>query len=274
VNHLPEAPLAGQSKAGYNTELYKEVLQLTNPIYITPADGSFNYHAQPYQFGALELQGLKIFLASAAVGATGAHAGNCAACHQAPDFSDFVFHNNGVSQQEYDAANGSGMFMQLQIPTLEQRNAEFDAYMPMTPQHPSAIEPFRRAASASNAEFADLGLWNVYLNPDFPNPQPGLEGVVCAPGKDCSVDEGLALTIAEFKTPVLRDLEDSAPYFHNGSALTFNDVIEHYISMSALAHGGQMRNAPLEFAQMSIDQDDVAALVAFLQSLTEDYDDS
>jgi cytochrome c peroxidase len=164
--------------------------------------------------------------------------------------------------------------MSLQIPTLAERNANFDAYMPMTPQHPNAMEPFRRGASASNAEYTDLGLWNVYLNPDYPNPQTNLQGFVCAAGKDCSVDQGLASTIAQFKTPVLRDLEDSAPYFHNGSALTFTDVINHYIQMSALARQGLMRNAPPEFANMSLDQDDVDALVAFLKSLTEDYDDT
>lgn len=73
---------------------------------------------------------------------------------------------------------------------------------------------------------------------------------------------------------MLRDLEDSAPYFHNGSAVTFNDVTQHYIAMSALAGAGQMRNPPPEFSGMSISQDNVAALVAFLESLTEDYDDS
>jgi hypothetical protein len=51
-------------------------------------------------------------------------------------------------------------------------------------------------------------------------------------------------------------------------------VVNHYIQMSALAHSGQMRNAPAEFMNMSISSDDLAALVAFLQSLTEDYDDS
>ena len=94
------------------------------------------------------------------------------------------------------------------------------------------------------------------------------------PPANCSVDNGLASTIAQFKTPVLRDLEDSAPYFHNGSAPKFDDVINHYITMSALAHSGAMRNAPPEFANMSLSQDDLAALVAFLQSLTEDYDDT
>ncbi|HEY5254545.1 MAG TPA: hypothetical protein VIJ53_07830 [Acidobacteriaceae bacterium] len=274
VNHLPAAPLAGQSKAAYNQELYKQVLALKNPIYITPADGSFKYHTQPFKFGALELQGLKIFLSSAAVGAANAHAGNCAACHQAPDFSDFVFHNNGVSQEEYDAVNGAGAFMNLFVPTNAQRLANFNAYLPPSPNHPDASEAMRHPAEAGHPEFTDLGLWNVYLNPDMPNPQANLKGFVCATGKDCSVDRGLASTIAQFKTPVLRDLEDSAPYFHNGSAATFTDVVNHYIAMSALAHQGEMRNAPPEFANMSISQDDVTALVAFLQSLTEDYDDA
>lgn len=107
-----------------------------------------------------------------------------------------------------------------------------------------------------------------------PNPQGNLVSVVCAVGTDCSVDWGLASTIARFKTPVLRDLEDSAPYFHNGSAPKFDDVINHYIQMSQLAHSNAMRNAPPEFANMSLSQDDLAALAAFLQSLMEDYDDA
>ncbi len=273
VNHLPAAPLAGETKAAYNQRLAQQVFALQNPIYITPSDGSYKYFTQPYQFGATELQGLKIFLASATTGAMNAHAGNCIACHQAPDFSDFVFHNSGVSQAEYDGVHGQGAFANMPIPNNTQRLANFDAYMPASPNHPNASEAMRHAAS-SNPAYADLGLWNVYLNPDMPNPQANLAGFVCATGKDCSVDQGLPSTIAQFKTPVLRDLEDSAPYFHNGSAVTFNDVINHYITMSQLAHSGAMRNAPPEFANMSLSQDDVAALVAFLQSLTEDYDDS
>jgi cytochrome c peroxidase len=164
--------------------------------------------------------------------------------------------------------------MNLFIPNNAQRIANFDAYMPASANHPNATESFRHSASAGNPVYADLGLWNVYLNPDMPNPQPNLAGFVCALGKDCSVDSGLASTIAQFKAPVLRDLEDSAPYFHNGSAPTFNDVVNHYINMSQLAHSGAMRNAPAEFVNMSLSQDDMAALVAFLQSLTEDYDDT
>ena len=274
LNHLPNAPLAGETKAAYNTRLAQQVLALKNPIYVTAADGSYKYFTQPYQFGATEFAGLKIFLTAAASGTTSAHAGNCIACHQAPDFSDFVFHNNGVSQAEYDGVHGSGAFANLSVPTNSQRVENFNAYLPASVNHPNALETLRHAVSASNPAYADLGLWNIYLNPDVPNPQANLKTFVCATGKDCSVDQGLATTIAQFKTPVLRDLENSAPYFHNGTAATFNDVIAHYITMSQLAHSGAMRNAPAEFANMSLSQDDVAALVAFLQSLTEDYDDT
>ena len=202
------------------------------------------------------------------------HAGNCASRHVAPDFTDFQFHNNGAAQEEYDAAKGAGAFAQLAIPSLADRTANFDAYLPVSANHPTASERFRHAAVAASPQFADLGLWNVYLNPDIPNPQTKLSVLICANVQNCSVDQGLPTTIAKFKTPTLRDGEDSQPYFHNGSKAKFNDVVEFYIRSSQLAHSGALRNAPLEFSGMSISKDDVNALVAFLVSLTEDYDDA
>jgi cytochrome c peroxidase len=274
LNHLPTQPKAGESIPQYNQRLYQIVVGLSNPIWVTPSSGSFQYHDQAFAFGPTEFAGLKIFLNAATNAADGSqHAGNCAACHQVPTFTDFSFHNTGVAQEEYDAANGTGAFMALSIPSLAVRNQNYDLYLPATPNHPNATENFRRAASAGHPEFADLGLWNIYLNPDIPNPQANLKSVVCAAGKDCSVDQGLESTIAEFKTPTLRDLEDSAPYFHNGSKLTFTDVVTFYLNTSQLARQGALRNAPPEFKSMSISQDDVAPLAAFLKSLTEDYDD-
>lgn len=275
VNHLPAQPAAGQSPQDYRQELYSAILSLANPIYVDGTYGKFKYHAQPFTFGPTELAGLKIFLKAAAGAADGSqHAGNCAACHLPPNFTDFRFHDTGVAQAEYDAANGAGAFMALSIPDLATRSQDYDAYLPVTPEHPNASERFRHPAVAGQPQYADLGLWNVYLNPDYPNPQADLETVVCANIQNCAVDQGLASTIAQFKTPTLRDLEDSAPYFHNGSALTFNDVIEFYINSSQLAREGLLRNPPPEFQSMSISAADVDALVAFLKSLTEDYDDT
>ncbi len=274
-NHLPRQPLAGEAAAAYNQRLYQDVLALGTPAYVTPADGTFAYHDQPFQFGATELAGLKIFLKAAAAGSgSDQHAGNCAGCHTAPDFTDFGFHNNGVAQDDYDAVHGAGAFAAMHIPGLAERSADPSAWLPTTPLHPTATERFRHPVSANDPDFADLGLWNIYLNPDYPNPQANLKGFVCAAGRDCSVDQGLASTIAQFKTPSLRDLLDSAPYFHNGSRATFPDVVRFYVQSSALAKAGKLRNAPPEFAQMSLSEADVDALSAFLLSLTEDYDDA
>jgi cytochrome c peroxidase len=275
VNHLPVQPKAGETVPEYNQRLLSAVNALSNPTWIDSSYGSFKYHSQAFAFGATELEGLKIFL-TAAINATDGsqHAGNCAACHMAPNFSDFKFHATGVAQEEYDAANGSGAFMQLSVPGLADRAANFDAYLPVSANHPNASERFRHQAVAGSPQYADLGLWNVYLNPDIPNPQANLNLVVCANAQNCAVDQGLATTIAQFKTPTLRDGEDSQPYFHNGSKLTFNDVVAFYIKSSQLARAGQLRNAPLEFQGMSISDADVTALVAFLRALTEDYDDA
>jgi len=275
INHLPVQPKAGETIPQYTQRLLSLVNGLSKPIYVDGTYGQFQYHAQPFQFGATELAGLKTFLRVATNAFDGSqHAGNCAACHTPPNFTDFRFHNTGVTQEEYDNANGMGAFMNLPIPTQAERNQNFDQYMPVSAAHPNATEEFRHHAVPGQPQFADLGLWNIYLNPDVPNPQTDLQSVVCANPQNCSVDQGLATTIAQLKTPTLRDLEDSAPYFHNGSALKFTDVVEFYVRSSALARAGSLRNAPLEFQGMSLSEDDVAAVAAFLASLTEDYDDA
>jgi cytochrome c peroxidase len=275
INHLPVQPKEGQSVAQYNQELATAVSALSDPVFVDGTYGSFQYHAQPFAFGPTELAGLKIFFKVANNAADGSqHAGNCIACHQAPTFTDASFHNTGVSQEEYDGVHGAGTFASLAVPSLSDRTQNYDAYLPQTPNHPNATERFRRAADASNLDYADLGLWNIYLNADKPNPQANLKRVACVAGKDCSVDQGLANTLAQFKTPTLRDLEDSAPYFHNGSKLRFDDVVSFYINSSQLARQGSLRNAPPEFKNMSLSSADLDALVAFLRSLTEDYDDA
>jgi cytochrome c peroxidase len=275
INHLPQQPQGGETETQYAQRLLGILDNLTSPIFVDGSYGSFQYHPQPFVFGAQELAGLKIFLRVAPGPVDGAqHAGNCAACHLPPNFTDFRFHNNGSAQEEYDAANGAGAFEGLLIPTLAARNQNFDQYLPASPNHPNASERFRHRPLAGSPQYADLGLWNVYQNPDMPNPQANLSSIVCATIQNCAVDQGLATTIAQFKTPTLRDLEDSAPYFHNGSKAKFDDVVRFYIDTAQLAHQGQLRNAAIEFAGMSISAEDLGALVAFLKALTEDYDDA
>lgn len=68
-----------------------------------------------------------------------------------------------------------------------------------------------------------------------------------------------------FKTPTLRDISLTAPYFHDGSAETLSDVIQHYED----ADNSQGALSP-EMKNISISQEEKMALIAFLQTLTSD----
>ena len=279
-NQLPRQPLSGETPLAYSKRLLADVNGLSSPVWVTAADGTFAYHANPFQFGPTELAGLKIFLSAAPAGSgDDQHAGNCVACHTAPTFSDFVFHNTGVNQDEYDGVHGDGAFIALHIPGLAEREAIADIWSSSTPSTytdrnsipappPPPTPPTPTSASGTSTSIRT-----------FPFPE-NIAGFVCAAGTagaaktDCSVDQGLASTIAQFKTPLLRDVVDSATYFHNGSRNRLEVVIALYIRNSALARTGNLRNAPAEFSQMSLSTDDISSLTAFLLSLTEDYDDA
>lgn len=70
----------------------------------------------------------------------------------------------------------------------------------------------------------------------------------------------------EFKVPSLRNVARTAPYMHNGSLATLDDVVRHYseISPDRLHSDGEALIKPMHLAA-----EESAALVAFLESLTE-----
>jgi cytochrome c peroxidase len=112
--------------------------------------------------------------------------GNCAGCHQAPNFTDNGFHNIGLA-------------------SWGQENPDVGRY---------AIKPV-----------------------------PSLKGA--------------------FKTPTLRDVALTAPYFHDGSAATLMDVVAHY------NRGGQVRsNLSASVKPLSLSNDEMRDIVVFMQALT------
>jgi len=270
-NGLPTAPNPGESDIAYAQRLLGLINQLSSPKFVTPKDGIFKLHKQTFQFGATELEGLKVFFNQS--GAEGV-AGNCVACHLPPAFTDNLFHNTGVAQLEYDAIFSGGQFAALTVPDLNTRNANFDAYLPPSPNHPNASGMFRSPASSDNPGFTDLGVWNIFANPDIPNPQTALTQILCAEfglsGSNCTPETVLPMTIGFFKTPSLRDPAQSNPYMHNGSLDNLGEVLSFYNTVSTLAHNGLLRNPSPELANISF-YNEVPALTAFLNALNEDY---
>jgi len=112
--------------------------------------------------------------------------GNCAACHQAPNFTDGGFHNVGLAS--YGRTN------------------------------------------------PDVGRFAI-------KPLASLKGA--------------------FKTPTLRDISLTAPYFHDGSAQTLMEVVEHY-------NKGGVTKADLsrDIKPLNLSQQEMQDIVAFMQALT------
>lgn len=81
------------------------------------------------------------------------------------------------------------------------------------------------------------------------------------PGR--SVVAGGAAGIPAFKTPGLRQVSKTAPYMHNGSLATLEDVVAHYA-------GGHLKRpslAPNLVRDLNLDRQERGALVAFLKTL-------
>lgn len=265
-NHLPRKPAQDESDSAYAQRLLGMIDRTSDIAFVTPEeDGEFQLHNQRYQFGDAELDGLRLFLGR----------GNCAACHPPPQFTDHRFHNTGISQLEYDALFGAGSFAALNVPDLATRKSRHDDYMPSTRQHPNATGRFRSVPSKKRPGFADLGVWNVYANPDFPKPQGVLSEILCATAipaeTPCTPNAVLPFTIGLFRTPSIRDLGHSEPYFHSGGALSVDEALRVYLQVSTLARGGHLRNASTELLRVRLSEGDVVPLAAFLGALNEDY---
>jgi len=68
-----------------------------------------------------------------------------------------------------------------------------------------------------------------------------------------------------FKTPSLRNVALTAPYMHDGSFQTLEAVVRYY------SYGGELHDGlDQKLQSLDLDDADVAALVAFLESLTGD----
>ncbi len=287
-NALPRQPRTGESASAYSRRLLHQLKRLKKPQFVTPEDAAFAFHDQAFVFGPTELAGMKLFFTRPHLrGPRQRSAGNCVACHAAPNFTDFSLHNTGVTQMEYDEVHGEGAFEALYIPSLAVRRRDPDAWLPATPAHPDAREPFRAIATGERPGETDLGAWNIFANADYPDVQGTLGGLLCrepleaglqrarpgAPRRSpCTEAALLERSIATFKTPGLRDLGHAAPYMHNGRLDSLEAVIEFYRASSVQARRGQLRNPAPALRGIRLRPEDVAPIAAFLRALNEDYE--
>ncbi len=231
LNRLDNRPANGESGKAFAQRLLANINSLESKAAIKLTK----------DFGATALEGLRIFFRTEGSNS----AGNCATCHTPPLFTDFSFHNIGVSQREYDGVHGEGKFASLPIP------GAVDARRP-SPQ-------FRETPSRGKPGEADLGFWNFV---DLKTSTLRLAGE--------NEDLFLRRMIAAFKTPTLRNLRYTQPYFHDGSLHTLEEVMGEMLQFSEMARAGRIREADQELGKVRISASDIAPLVAFMNALNED----
>jgi cytochrome c peroxidase len=148
--------------------------------------------------------------------------------------------------------------------TVISRNSPFDQWLrgdkrAMTAAQVNGFKLFvdpkkgNCAACHSAPNFTDNGFHNIGLA-SFGDPNPDLGRYTERP---------LGLMKGAFKTPTIRDITLSAPYFHDGSAKTLTEVVKHYVS------GGVVKtNLSPNFSPANLTDKEISNLVAFMESLT------
>jgi len=230
LNGLDSAPATGETGKAYGQRMLGKLSDLESKNDLKFTEG----------FSPEALRGYKIALR----GEGKAQTGNCVACHTPPLFTDFSFHNLGLSQIEYDKINGEGKFAAMEIPGADK-----------------AIRPatiFRELPERGRPGVVDLGFWNFIDLKTSPLRRAGE-----------SDDQLLRRMIGAFKTPTLRHLAYSEPYFHSGNYSSLEDALRELIRLSEMARAGRLREADEELGNIRLKESDIASLLAFLASLNE-----
>lgn len=120
-------------------------------------------------------------------------------------------------------------------------------------------------ASVERTGYHNTGLYNIAGSGRYPADNVGLFDVT-----------GQRRDMGRFKAPTLRNVAQTAPYMHDGSLATLDDVIDHYarggrlIEQGPYAGDGRLNPFKSEFLRgFELSAAERADLLAFLQSLSD-----
>ena len=113
--------------------------------------------------------------------------------------------------------------------------------------------------------FHNTGLFNIDGEGGFPYPNRGVFELT-----------GRAADMGAFRAPSLRNIEVTAPYMHDGSMATLEDVLDFYAAGGRVIlsgpHAGDGRLSPLKsdlIAQIQLTVAEKADIISFLKTLTD-----
>jgi cytochrome c peroxidase len=122
------------------------------------------------------------------------------------------------------------------------------------------------SSRGTDVQFHNTGLYNLAGDFSYPAPNRGIYEYTSKPED-----------IGKFKAPTLRNIALTAPYMHDGSAETLNDVLNHYAAGGRTipdspnsGDGSRNPNKDPLIRGFQLSQQDRADLINFLESLTDD----
>lgn len=159
--------------------------------------------------------------------------------YQSP-YDDYKYNHNDSAMSE-EAKQGEALFMSDRVGC-------------------SACHSGVHFSDATQAPvFHNTGLYNLDGQGAYPEGNQGLYE-----------HTGNALDRGRFRTPTLRNIAKTAPYMHDGSIATLEEVIEHYAAGGRAAQQGEA--SPLlddKLHRFVLTDDEKQQLIAFLTSLTD-----
>jgi cytochrome c peroxidase len=197
---------------------------------------------------------------------------------------------DGYTQTEHNFALFWGLAIQAYEATLVSNDSRVDQFLEgrtdaLTMMEQQGLNLFRNGASQctnchNGAEFTAAG-WSVVqrrgLNLNTPEAlgffRIGVQPIEADAGLGGNDDFGLPLFATAvdaargtFKTPGLRNVEFTGPYFHNGGQATLDQVVEFYARNGDFPDGGNLGPGigNIRLGPMRI------AIVAFLKALTDE----
>ena len=145
----------------------------------------------------------------------------------------------------------------------------------MTTEEKQGFNLFMGKAKCGSCHFAPL--FNGTVPPGYTDSEVEILGVPVSMHKPFKLDSDLGAGIAEraplhdhaFKTSSVRNAAVTAPYMHNGSMATLEEVIDFYDAGGGLGLGLTVPNQTLASDSLQLSKSEKRALVAFIGSLTD-----
>lgn len=181
----------------------------------------------------------------------------------------------GNDVQPFQIANALASYVR----SLTKLNSRFDQYMrgqkqALSDDEIKGFNLFMGKAKCATCHF--LPLFNGTTPPKYMASEAEVIGVpqsltdsIIDPDKGWYDIIGVASYAHAFKTPTVRNIEQTAPYMHNGIYNTLEEVMEFYNNAGSVGLGFELDNVTLPEDSLNLSDSEIDQIVMFMKTLED-----